>query len=283
VAIAPFFAPVHAYACTDAALHRSGFAVGPPLLLASRGGTLELALGGRVLRIDEDNWTLLHGSQRLTHLRAVDRAARPMCVALPHAEAPPRIVETLHPRCGAVARHLDALEAALDAGGPDQAGWHWRTEGLCAEVQAVQQRLFASADALGCVKRATRLELMRRLLLAADFVQTHFDQPIGLPEIAAAASLSRFHLQRLFQRFHGSTPRRYLLVKRLAVARRLLADPAQPLDLTEIALRTGFGSRSSLFRDLRRELGCGGLALRRQARPATVPPDPEQAPWPTAA
>ena len=83
-----------------------------------------------------------------------------------------------------------------------------------------------------------------------------------MPDIAAAASLSRFHLVRLFRQVHGVTPHAHLLAKRMTVAERLLAQTR--LDINEIAVRAGFGTRWSLFRQLRKRRGAGGEALRQR-------------------
>ena len=105
------------------------------------------------------------------------------------------------------------------------------------------------AERIDCVKPATRQQLLRRILLAADFITSRHDEPISLDEMARAASLSRFHFVRLFSLVHGETPHAFLRRKRTAVARRHLAVGSA---CSEAASRAGFGSRSSLFRNLRK-------------------------------
>ena len=120
---------------------------------------------------------------------------------------------------------------------------------LVGEAAAQHAALQLRAAQLGCVKAETREGLLRRVLTASDFIASHFDEPIGLTEMARAASLSRFHFVRLFRLLHGETPHAFLLRKRTAVARRRLAEGDDP---DEAATRAGFGSRSSLFRNLRK-------------------------------
>ena len=67
--------------------------------------------------------------------------------------------------------------------------------------------------------------------------------------MARAASLSRFHFVRLFSLVLGETPHAFLRRKRTAVARRHLAVGSA---CSEAATRAGFGSRSALFRNLRK-------------------------------
>jgi AraC-like DNA-binding protein len=144
----------------------------------------------------------------------------------------------------------------------------WLEEQVVALLGAAlrsEHLLQHSALAIASVKPATRQELLRRVCLAADYVCSNYEQPLTLDDIAASASLSRFHLVRLFRQVHGMTPHAYLQGKRLAVAQRLLLQTR--LDLNEIAERAGFGSRWSLFRQLRKRSGAGGVALRHGIAP----------------
>ena len=126
---------------------------------------------------------------------------------------------------------------------PDEA--HALVSGAIDEELELRRR----ADRIACAKPETRAALLHRILLAADFIASHHDEPISLAEMASAVSLSRFHFGRLFSLVHGQTPHAFLLNKRTAVARRHLAVGAACLDA---ATRAGFGSRSALFRNLRK-------------------------------
>jgi AraC-like DNA-binding protein len=166
----------------------------------------------------------------------------------------PAFHEHLRPRGDAVGAQLAVLEQALLAGG---AAPQW-FDGQCVRLLEALLRgeagLEAAALRIDCVKPATRQELLHRIRLATDFILSHHEQPLQLEDIARAARLSRFHLVRLFRQVLGVTPHAYLLDKRLAVARRMLAQ--REGDLSEVAMHAGFGSRWSLFRRLQ---GAGGL------------------------
>lgn len=69
-----------------------------------------------------------------------------------------------------------------------------------------------------------------------------------------------------FQRLHGITPMAFLARTRTRAAERLVRDSRLGLD--QIAALSGFGSRQTLFRQLRRHRGDGGRALRRAAAAA---------------
>ncbi|MEP7301446.1 MAG: AraC family transcriptional regulator [Caldimonas sp.] len=103
-------------------------------------------------------------------------------------------------------------------------------------------------DRLAHARPATRAELARRLRLAADFIESCHAEPIGLDDMAAVACLSRFHFVRVFRMLYGVTPHAYLVQRRAAAARRLIASGEHPPE--RIALLAGFGSRASLRRAL---------------------------------
>jgi AraC-like DNA-binding protein len=133
---------------------------------------------------------------------------------------------------------------------------------LIEHLLADERRARARLHSLSAARPATREELARRIGWATDFIRGRHAEPIGLAEIAAAAHLSKFHLLRAFRELEGCTPHQYLQARRVEAAQRLLADPA--LDLEAVAAASGFGSRWSLQRALRRRCGATGRALRGQ-------------------
>ncbi|HJW33744.1 MAG TPA: methylated-DNA--[protein]-cysteine S-methyltransferase [Holophagaceae bacterium] len=70
----------------------------------------------------------------------------------------------------------------------------------------------------------TRIEQAIRLL------QARAQEQPSLAEVAAAIGLSEFHFQRLFQRWAGLSPKRFLQVLTLAEAKRMLAESRSLLD-----------------------------------------------------
>jgi len=98
-------------------------------------------------------------------------------------------------------------------------------------------------------RAATRKETERRIGMAVNFMHTHYQEPIGLDEIASAAHLSPHHFLRAFRARYGTTPWAFLNRKRTRVALRLIQNSSWPL--TTIAYQAGFGSRTTLYRALR--------------------------------
>jgi len=134
---------------------------------------------------------------------------------------------------------------------------------LRAEHAAMERTL-----RLPAAKASTRAELGRRLRLAADHIESHYEQALPLEALARVACMSTYHFVRYFALLHGATPHAYVIRCRAAAARRMLADGIT--DHRLIAERTGFGSRSSLYRALGARSRTGGRSARRPAA-ATAP------------
>lgn len=83
-----------------------------------------------------------------------------------------------------------------------------------------------------------------RIARAISFVATRVTDQPTLNEIAAHVHLSRFHFQRLFSRWAGVTPSRFLQVLTLERAKQLLSE-SKPL--LEVSDSLGLSSGSRLY------------------------------------
>ncbi|MFW3385587.1 UNVERIFIED_CONTAM: helix-turn-helix domain-containing protein [Kocuria sp. CPCC 205274] len=87
---------------------------------------------------------------------------------------------------------------------------------------------------------------------AIAYIETHLAEPIGLPEIAAAARLSPRGLQSAFRRHLDTTPMGYLRTARLDAAHTDLLAAAGGESVGAIAARWGFahpGRFAAAYRD----------------------------------
>ena len=83
----------------------------------------------------------------------------------------------------------------------------------------------------------------QRIAEAIEFINAHADQQPSLEVIAAQLNLSPFHFQRLFSRWVGVTPKKYLQILTVEHAKQLLAE-AQPL--LAVADQVGLSGSSRL-------------------------------------
>jgi AraC family transcriptional regulator of adaptative response/methylated-DNA-[protein]-cysteine methyltransferase len=82
-----------------------------------------------------------------------------------------------------------------------------------------------------------------RVEKAIHYLETHFRAQPSLADVARAAGLSEFHFQRLFQRWAGISPKRFLQVLTTNYAEQLLRDSRSLLDVT---YESGLSSPSRL-------------------------------------
>jgi len=81
-----------------------------------------------------------------------------------------------------------------------------------------------------------------RIEKAISYIQRNSSRQPTLEEIAQASGLSPYHFQRLFQRWAGTSPKRFLQVLTLEHAKRVLLESTSMLD-TSATVGLSSGSR----------------------------------------
>lgn len=72
-----------------------------------------------------------------------------------------------------------------------------------------------------------------------NYMEKHFAENITLNDLAAVASMSRFHYLRIFQMMYGLTPKNYLRDLRISNAKSLLI---KGLPITHVCFDVGYES-----------------------------------------
>lgn len=103
------------------------------------------------------------------------------------------------------------------------------------------------------VRKATRVELYKRLSRAMDVLRSGFCGEISLDQLAMEACLSKYHFLRLFRLAYGLSPYQYIQHLRLEKARVLLADTVMPI--TDLAGLIGFDNSQSFSRLFYQRMG----------------------------
>ncbi|NOU98754.1 AraC family transcriptional regulator [Paenibacillus planticolens] len=83
-------------------------------------------------------------------------------------------------------------------------------------------------------------------LKVCNYMNEHCTEDIRVDELAELAGFSKFHFTRLFKQFIGISYYDYLNQNRIMYAEKLLIDPN--MSVTEVAMRSGFGSLSTFNR-----------------------------------
>lgn len=103
-----------------------------------------------------------------------------------------------------------------------------------------------------------------RFKAVREAIEERLDSTLRLADLAVIAGLSPFHFVRAFRDAIGSTPHAYILARRVARAKRLLAAGLVP---AEAAARAGFNDQSHLNRWLYRTHGTTPGRYQQQSRP----------------
>lgn len=181
-----------------------------------------------------------------------------------HGRLPAPFFQSLRRHDSLVSPLLARLRRGVAAGWPPQLWLDEQFGGVLEALLRAQGLALREAERLPLLRRSTRLEVYRRLCLARDYLESCYDGPGGLKELARVACLSQHHLLRLFKAAFGRTPHQYLTDVRLRHALRLVEEGGRPL--TEVCQSVGFENPSSFARLFRRRFGVSPRARRRAAR-----------------
>lgn len=99
-----------------------------------------------------------------------------------------------------------------------------------------------------------------RLQRALDYIEQNLSGAIRLSDLADAARLSSHHFSELFRQSVGVSPYRYVLLRRVECAKRLLSESM--LGVLDVALAVGFSDQSHFSKVFRRATGMAPGAYR---------------------
>lgn len=97
-------------------------------------------------------------------------------------------------------------------------------------------------------------EYIEKFMMICNYITEHCTENLTVDELAVIAGFSKFHFIRLFKQFTNVTCYEYLIQKRIEYAERLLIEP--DISITEIAMRSGFGSLSTFNRVFKATKNC---------------------------
>ena len=98
----------------------------------------------------------------------------------------------------------------------------------------------------------------------ATFIARHYQDPIGLEEVAQEIGLHPDYAAALFRKGFGVTPTRFILQHRVSHAQRMLVT--SDAKVLEVAMEAGFGSLSRFNAAFRQLCGCAPRQYRSRHR-----------------
>jgi AraC-like DNA-binding protein len=146
-----------------------------------------------------------------------------------------------------------ASAAQLAAGDPRALPFHRLHDAICAGADRLTLEV-ALAEAVATFARLgdARSEHTRPVRRAVEYLRARLGEAVTLDDLAAHASLDKFHLCRAFRAQVGLPPHAYLTHLRIQRAKELLAEGVRA---SELAPRVGLYDQSQLTRHFRRIVG----------------------------
>lgn len=86
-----------------------------------------------------------------------------------------------------------------------------------------------------------------------EFIDAYLTQNLSVSQIAASVGMSQFHFTRLFKQSTGVTPYQYVIGRRVALAKQLLASPK--LSVTQVSQQLGFSNPNQFSHFFRKHAG----------------------------
>ncbi|RJF95567.1 helix-turn-helix domain-containing protein [Noviherbaspirillum saxi] len=102
-----------------------------------------------------------------------------------------------------------------------------------------------------------------RLRRVIEFIEKNIDEELGLKDLAAVAGFSEYHFSRMFKLSTGLTPHRFVMDRRVARAKKLLAH--SQMSIKEISACLGFGDQAHLTTVFKSFTGTTPKIFREQA------------------
>ena len=251
---------------------------GPLSVKCAFGGRETYEIAGRRLPVHDGCWLAMGEGTVYSSFIESDATVESLCVMFSAADvraaaalhdesilerrevAVPAVNEQVHPARGPVFGHMLRLRRLRDAAAIEEA-----VHALLAAFLRLQEAVRRQVASLPARRASTRAELYRRLQRARDLIESRFDEPLRLGDLAEAACLQKHHFLREFAKAFGATPHRYLVRRRLEEARRLLAEGSATV--LEACFEVGFADPSAFARAFRRRYGtspsgvCGKNAI----------------------
>jgi AraC-like DNA-binding protein len=172
--------------------------------------------------------------------------------------------ETIYPFSGDIMYNIFHLKNHLDNGLKDEMLINeYLYHCLVNYFRIYDEEIFMKAEKLRFLNPATKTEILRRLNLAKEYLNSKYNQNISLEELAGYAGLSVTHLLRTFKQAFNLTPHQYLISIRLQRAKLLLKSTSYSIN--EVVSLIGFECPSSFIRLFRTSYNVTPLKYRQTA------------------
>ena len=172
--------------------------------------------------------------------------------------------ETIYPLKGDMFFNVKQLKYHLDNGIDDESLINeYLSKCLISYFKIYNEEISQKTGRLNFFHKSTRVEILRRVNLAKEYLYTNYNRNIGLDELAEYSCLSVNHLLRTFKQAFNLTPHQFLIQLRLQRAQVLLRNTNYPV--AEVVSLIGFECPSSFIRLFREHFQTTPLKYRQTA------------------
>jgi AraC-like DNA-binding protein len=155
--------------------------------------------------------------------------------------------ETIYPFKGDLKLNVSRLKKYIENGSADDVLINdYLQRCLLNYYRVYNEEIFQKAKKLNFLHSNTRIEILRRLNLAKEYLYANYNKNINLESLANHACLSVNHLLRTFKLAYNQSPHQFLIQIRLQRAQLLLLKTEYPV--YEIVNMVGFKCTSSFIR-----------------------------------
>jgi AraC-like DNA-binding protein len=155
--------------------------------------------------------------------------------------------ETIYPFRGDIRYNVQHLKHHLDKGTQDELLINeYLHHCLLNYFNIYNEEILNKANKLNFLNPATKMEILRRLNMAKEYLYSNYNQNISLDDLADHACLSVNHLLRTFKQAFGVSPHQFLIQLRLQRAQILLKSTNYAIN--EVVGLVGFECPSSFIR-----------------------------------
>ena len=170
----------------------------------------------------------------------------------------------LHRRDATFNALIQSILSSQKASGPDRLRFEEQLTALLSYYLQQHHHITRIVNNLPPVRKATRIELYKRLSRAMDVLRSRFCGTVSLDQLAAEACLSKYHFLRLFRQAYGLSPYQYIQELRIEKARDLLTDTV--ISVADIADILGFDNSQSFSRLFFQKMGLYPTQYRLQSK-----------------
>jgi len=157
------------------------------------------------------------------------------------------LVETIYPFSGDMKYNIMHLKDHLEQGATDDLLINeYLHHCLINYYKVYNKEVVNKSERLNFLNSSTKVEILKRLTLAKEYIISNYNKKIELQDIARHSCLSVNHLMRTFKQAYGQSPHQFLIKTRIDRAIYLLRNTNYPIN--EIVAMIGFECPSSFIR-----------------------------------